>query len=98
MSKYYFNSNLLRLLGCSQNKTYSMDEIESIVERKKLKGCDVKIYFPDYPTCSCTNCEIVPSEFIKYIKKKLILNINKPTCEYFEHNQKPVQVLSIEVD
>lgn len=98
MFKHYYNSKLMELLNCSHNKTYSISELEEIISRKKLKGCDVKNYFPDFPTCSCTHCEIDSNSFIKYIKKKLIINSNKPTCEYFGSDQKPISVLSIEVD
>jgi hypothetical protein len=88
----------MNLLCCSPYKTYTINQIEDMIDSKRLRGCDVKLYFPDFPTCSCTQCIIDTNNFINYIKKKLILKSDKPTCEYFEYYQKPTEILSIDID
>ena len=45
--------------------------------------------------CGCGQCSLNKDDFIQYIKENLVIKDIKPDCNYYEFNQKPIQIKEI---
>jgi len=92
MANYKFKNSLLRYLGLDINKSYSINDIRLKIKNKKIDQQEFKKNFPSYSGCGCGSCPVDLDKLVTYIKKEFILRSDKPDCDYYEFNQKPISV------
>ncbi len=92
--KQRFSSDLTKLLGLDPMKLYSFKEIESMITTAHIKTA-TKLFSDLKSSCGCGQCGLNKKDFVDYIKENLVIKDVKPSCNYYEFNQKPVQITSI---
>ena len=92
--KYRFSNDLIKLLGLNPTKSFSYKEIESIITPDHIKTA-TELFTNLKSSCNCGHCYVNTADFMKYIKQNLIINNTKPFCDYYEFNQKPLQVKEV---
>ncbi len=89
--KHRFSSEICNLLGIDSMKLHSFKEIGSIITTAHIKTASK--LFPNLKSkCGCGHCALGKQDLVDYIKENLIIKDLKPTCNYYEFNQKPTQV------
>ena len=89
--KHRFSSDICNLLGIDSMKLHSFKEIGSIINTTHIKTASKQ--FPDLkPKCGCGQCGLNKQDLMDYIKDNLIIKDLRPTCNYYEFNQKPAHV------
>ena len=89
--KYQFSSDLIKLLDLDPTQSFSYKEIKSMITPNHI-NIATKLFTDLKSSCNCGHCYVNINDFMKYIKKNLIINNTKPFCDYYEFNQKPLQV------
>jgi len=98
LTKYSFDSDLLRYLELDYNKKYTFNNIIQIIRKKiktgKFKNSEIVTLFPSYECCACETCNVNMHHFARFIENNLIIQENKPDCYYYEFNQQPIELTS----
>ncbi len=91
VSKYLFKDDLYQLLQINERKKYSLQEIEKYITTANLKKA-TSLFSGYNGVCNCGQCVITKKNLLNIIKEYLIINELKPTCYFFEFNQKPIEI------
>ena len=94
IQKYLFRDDLCQLLSIDTRKKYSLSEIEKHITTANLKKA-TSLYLNYKGVCSCGHCILSKTNLLNIIKEYLIINESKPSCYFFEINQKPVEIINL---
>ena len=92
--KHRFSSEICNLLGIDSMKLHSFKEIGSIITIAHIKTASK--LFPDLKSkCGCGQCGLNKQDLVDYIKENLIIKDLRPSCNYYEFNQKPTLITNL---
>lgn len=94
MTTYFFHTELLKYLGLNPDFKYSKKVITEKINKKKLNSAELKKLFPEFKICGCGKCPVQVKDLLKFIDTHLIMDNRTPTCNFFEFNQKPTEIVS----
>jgi hypothetical protein len=101
MAKYIeYNDKVYEVLGIKTKENIELKKVFEILKTKKIDGNLVKKYFPSIQTCNCGKCSINSSFLLKYIEDKFSLYSHIPfeTNYYYDYNEKPISIFSLDFE
>ena len=91
-----YDENLYKLLGMNINKSYRVNDVKKVLNKKRLHLGDLQKYFPTIKFCSCGKCSVNQDRLLEYVEKNLIY---KPiNISHYEYMQQPVEIKHMEFE
>ena len=99
MKSYKLDYDLLEMLRLNPRLSYDLSFIKRTL-KQLLKDPnfikDAHNRFPDLILCGCGKCDIQVLSLIRKILKKYLVKDQIPKCNYYEYDQIPVELISLD--